>query len=198
VAGRVGLLTGTFDPIHLGHVALARGARDKFDLDEVVFWVNAEAGHKVGVTPYKDRVAMVRLALVGEKHLRSYDGELAKRPHVISSFMALAQEFAPHELAYIVGADTFETIDRWDFVESVVRSGTFLIAKRPGAAESVVADVKTRLGELGRYLKAESFEFAGYTQASSRKIREEVARGGRPEALEPSVYDYIVTHDLYR
>jgi nicotinate-nucleotide adenylyltransferase len=198
MGGRAGVLTGTFDPIHLGHIALAEGAISQFDLDFVLIWVNAGAEHKSGVTAFGDRLAMARLAVAGHDRLRVYEGHAVLRPHVMSSFSSLERDYHGTQLVYLLGADTFATIDRWDELESVVKQATFGVARRPGAGTDAISQMRARLGELGEDLKAQTFDLAGHTQASSRKIREDIRAGRQPESLDPKVYDYIKAHNLYR
>jgi nicotinate-nucleotide adenylyltransferase len=195
---RAGVLTGTFDPVHLGHVELAEAAVRRFGLEFVLLWVNAEAGHKTGVTPYADRVAMVKLATAGHDGLLVYEDDGAMRPHRMKSFLGLSSEYPGTELLYLVGADTFALLDRWDDIESVVDQATFGVAERPGAQADVVGQVRARLGGLGARLKAQTFELEEHTRASSRRIRDAVREGRRPESLDPAVYEYVRAHDLYR
>jgi nicotinate-nucleotide adenylyltransferase len=194
---KIGVLTGTFDPIHLGHTELAHAAAVKFGLERVLLWVNADAGHKRNVSAYEVRLQMVRLAIHGDPLFEVLEGELSRRPHVFEAFRDLAAQREPDELIYLMGADTLATIPRWDNVESVVETATFGVAERPGSSSAMEA-VTRGLDDLGERLKFGTFEFDKHTHASSRKIREAVHRGIRPLSLDPRVFEFIQEHGLYR
>ena len=195
---RLGLLTGTFDPVHLGHVALAEAAIREYALGRVLIWVNASAGHKVGVTAYQDRLAMMRLAVRGHDKLDVYEGGLSDRPQVSKWFRELEREFPADELVYIVGADTLMTLDRWEDVESVVDNSTFAVAERGEGTAGLLEELRSRLGPLGQSLRASVFSFEEYGEASSSKVRVQVRAGGRPSALDERVYEYVLSRNLYR
>jgi nicotinate-nucleotide adenylyltransferase len=196
---RIGLLTGTFDPIHLGHIELAEAALRVFELERALIWVNAEAPHKVGVTPYADRLAMTKFATGGHDGIEVYEGELSAQPHNMSTFLKLAGRYADAELCYIVGADTFANIYRWDDVQSVVEHTTFLLAERGSKqAHTVVRELSERLGASSEHLRVELFEFAGHNEASSLRVRAQLRAAGRPDVIDPRVYQYILENRLYR
>ena len=194
------MLTGTFDPVHLGHTAMAEAALTAFKLDQVWLWINPEAAHKAGVTPFADRLAMARLAVAGNEWLSVYEGEFSRHPHSnVETFAGLARRHPESELYYIVGSDTLAMVDRWDDVETVVEQTTFLVAERGNVGAGRVADeLRGRLGALGDRLRAKVFEFSGHNGASSLRVRAQLAAGERPEALDERVYQYILAHNLYR
>jgi nicotinate-nucleotide adenylyltransferase len=194
---KIGLLTGTFDPIHLGHVALAQAAMRACALDEVWFLVNADPAHKLSATPYSDRLAMVELAIAGQVGLQVYLGPQAEAPHVISTFEAIESEYPGSSVVYILGADTFARLDRWQDVQSVVTNASYAVAFRLGTPRHAIADLKLRLGELAGRLHISQFEFDDHGLASSTDIRRKVRAGERSLALDPRVQDYIASHQLY-
>lgn len=199
MADRIGLLTGTFDPIHLGHTELAQAALSAFGLERVLIWLNVEASHKVGVTPYDKRLAMAKLATIGNGRVQVYEGEFSDQPHNMRTFLRMAGSYPDAQVSYIVGADTFASVYRWDDVQSVVKHTTFLLAERgPKRASLVVQELRERLGPLGDQLKVEVFQFAGHNEASSLGVRAQLATGERPAVIDPRVYDYIVANGLYR
>lgn len=185
--------------MHLGHTGLAEAAGRAFGLERVWLWVNADPVHKTGITPYWQRLEMAKLATGNDELLTVYEGELSEAPHNVETFRALGERYPEAELLYIVGADTFAGIDRWDHVQSVVMNTTFLVAGRGSRrVQAVVDEVRERLGGLGRQLKVEVFEFEGYGGSSSLQVREQVRAGERPRDLDEQVYRYIVERGLYR
>lgn len=199
MARRIGLLTGTFDPIHFGHTELAETALGVFGLERVLIWLNAEAPHKAGVTPYDQRLAMAKLAMASKGRVQVYEGELSDQPHNIRTFLKMADSYPDAQLGYIVGADTFANVYGWDDVQSVVKHTTFILAERGSKRAGVaVQELRERLGPLGEQLKVEAFGFAGHNGASSLAVRRQLAVGERPEVIDPRVYEYIVANGLYR
>ncbi len=198
MARKVGLLAGTFDPTHLGHVALAQAALVAGGLDEVWLLVNPNPAHKVNVLSYVHRFAMAELAVGGQSAVKLVRGADAQVPHTMAGFGELARRHGDHAFVFIVGMDVMAGLDSWEEVEKVVREAAFLVARRPGADGRLIDDLRGRLGGLGRRLAARIFDFEGYNLASSKQVREAVRTGARPGPLDDRVYGYIVEHGLYR
>lgn len=184
---RVGLLTGTFDPVHLGHLALARVAQAACELDEVWFLVNPQPGHKQGVSGLSDRLAMMQLALAGDPTfcVGEPGGEQAI-PHTMRDFLGLMDRYPDDEFVFIVGADVLGTIDTWNEPE-VARRVMYAAAQRPALDVLVPKD-----------LKVTWFELDEHVAASSGSVRIMLSRGLVPDELDPRVYDYIRAQALYR
>jgi nicotinate-nucleotide adenylyltransferase len=184
---RVGLLTGTFDPVHLGHVALARAAQAAAGLSEVWFLVNPSPGHKRGVTDVEARVAMVRLAVEGEVGLREgesdSDGPVG---HNLTGFEQLMGRYPEREFVFIVGADVLPALDSWEEADRA-RELEYVAARRAG-------DVELNLDEG---LRVTWVDLTEHAEASSRKVQAELQAGKRPDSLNPKVYEYIRERGLY-
>jgi nicotinate-nucleotide adenylyltransferase len=192
----VGLLSGTFDPIHLGHVELAKAAMSQCGLDEVWFMVNPDPGHKQGTAPVKHRAAMVRLALA--EGMKLYDGPSAAAAHEPAVFRAVMNEQPSNTYVFIVGADTLVRLDTWQDVQSVVTLTTYAVARRSGTDAQAIDDLRHRLGRLGGELQVQWFDFDDHGAASSRLIRQAIEQGRPPQSLDPRVFEYIQAHRLYR
>lgn len=195
---RLGILTGTFDPVHRGHIELAKAAMAAGDLGRVLLMVNPVPEHKRGVTAFEQRIEMARLAVLGEPGLEVYSGVLAGKPQVAATFSALRRELAGYGLVFVMGVDTLVRLDRWSNVESVVKNATYMAARRNGAGDDSVAGLKARLGELGNALHVQLFDFEEAAGASSAQIRAATRAGGRSADLDPAVRDYIERNGLYR
>lgn len=185
---RVGLLTGTFDPVHLGHVALARGAQDACELDEVWFLVNPQPAHKQGVTALVDRLAMVRLAVTDEPLMR--EGEPEARPagsarHTMADFGQMMARYPDVEFVFIVGVDVLATLGSWEEAD-LARGMRYAVARRGGK----VAATDPRLQVLW-------FDLTEHVGASSRKVQAQLQAGRRPDELDERVYEYIREQRLY-
>lgn len=199
---RIGLLTGTFDPVHAGHIALAREAIGAAGLDEVWLVVNprrtnSPVENKTGVLSYGHRMAMAKLAAMRESGVLVYKGELRDQPHSVSTFAKFATLYPNLEFVFILGMDAIARLDGWDDVESVVETTSFVAATRPNIAKDSIDGLRYRLGPLGPKLKVQSFDFEGYGEVSSTVARRALASGDSPNWLSKEVYAYIRRNNLY-
>jgi nicotinate-nucleotide adenylyltransferase len=158
----VGLLGGTFDPIHLGHLALARAARERFELGRIYFAPAGVPPHKAQqpLASFEHRYAMVVLATMGEKtfvpSLLEAPGpsvSLIKSAKATVAQPAAAPNYSIHtvrrlkqslkksdRLFFLIGIDAFKDIAKWHEAEAVLRECDFIVASRPGYSLADVAN----------------------------------------------------------
>ena len=185
---RRAILGGTFDPIHEAHLALAREAVKRFDLDQVLFVPASQPPHKSGVTHagYEDRVRMTELACAGEPRFEVSRLEQDTTSYSIETITKVrAQLKAGEELFFIIGADAFAEIETWRRWQEVVSGVTFIVASRPGHVY--------RIPEGARVERLETVDLP----YSSSEIRRSLAAGQRPAEVPGRVLDYIYGHGLY-
>jgi nicotinate-nucleotide adenylyltransferase len=198
-AAKIGLLTGTFDPVHAGHVELAQAALRNCGLDEVWLLVNPDPGHKAAAVPFRHRLDMARKAVEAAPGLRVYDGAWAEESHVMPTFLRIvASHPEEYRFVFVLGMDAFLRLDGWGDVESVVNNATYAVAHRTGSAASEIGELRWRLGWLGPELKVSVFEFDGYEGVSSTAVRRALRAGELPDGLPAGVYEYILRQGLYR
>jgi nicotinate-nucleotide adenylyltransferase len=147
--GRIGILGGTFDPFHLGHLALARAARTALRLDEVRIVPSNVPPHRAapGASSYH-RFAMAALGIAGEPGLVLDDIEMAlDGPSFTTTTLARLHDkgFTPSQIFFIVGADAFAEIATWRDYPQVLDAANFVVIARPGLTASSLAE---RLPEL--------------------------------------------------
>jgi nicotinate-nucleotide adenylyltransferase len=200
----IGLLGGTFDPIHLGHLALARAARSSLGLDEIVFVPAARPPHKVGrpISPAADRLAMVELAVGDEPATSVSRLELDRSgpSYTVDTVVALLDE-APRsgreiDVTVILSAESFADLPDWHAAERLVDLATIAVAPRPGHPLPDPTAMAAKLpGLVGRLAVIQ----ATLPNISASKIRSLVA-AGRPidHLVPPPVAAYIERHRLYR
>jgi nicotinate-nucleotide adenylyltransferase len=168
----IGLFSGTFDPIHRGHLALALAAKERFSLGSIYFVPTGNPPHKQKqpLAAFADRYAMVVLATMGEKtfvpSLLEGSGQIpvAKKgtaPDVnysIDTIQRLKQTLkkADH-LFFLIGIDAFNDIAKWHQAEALFRECAFIVASRPGYS---LADVANALPERLRPKAAVTKPFA--------------------------------------
>jgi nicotinate-nucleotide adenylyltransferase len=203
-AAQVGVLGGTFDPIHVGHVAVAHAARRELGLDDVLVIPAATPPHKVGLAmaPAADRLAMVELAVAGE------DGLLASRIEIdrpgpswtVDTLTELLHDARASgrdvALTLILSADAFAGLPAWRDTERILGLARIAVAPRPGHAPPALAALPAHL----RALAAGTVILAGpNVDVSATDIRRRVAAGLPIDGLvAPTVAQYVEVHHLYR
>ena len=195
---RLGLLGGTFDPPHFGHLWLAESARDQLHLDQVLFLPVGEPPHKEGnsVTAVTHRLHMTRLATDDHPafHLNTLDIE-RPRPHTTCSLLPLIHTAYPQaDLWLIVGADSLRDFPTWHEPASIITQCRLAVLDRPGV---VVDWPKLETAVPG--LRAATDQLAGPTMdISSTAVRRWAKQNHSLRYLVPSrVLAFIQQQDLY-
>jgi nicotinate-nucleotide adenylyltransferase len=186
---KLAIFGGTFDPIHKAHLAVARRAADRFQLDRVLIVPASHPPHKAGVThaPYDDRVRMAELACEGEARFEvSRLEEGGRRSYSIDTIEKMQARIGPaDELFFIIGADAFAEIRTWRRWEDVAWRVCFIVVSRPGHVYETPP--------LVRLERLDTIEMP----VSSSEIRRALAAGERPAEVPEAVLEYILTHGLY-
>ncbi|HET9346408.1 MAG TPA: nicotinate-nucleotide adenylyltransferase [Candidatus Limnocylindrales bacterium] len=201
---QLGVLGGTFDPIHVGHVAVARAARRELGLDEVLLVPAASPPHKVGVptAPADDRLAMVELAVANEPGLVASRIEL-DRPgpswtvDTLTALLADARAAGRDvALTLILSADAFAGLATWHEPARLLRLARVAVAPRPGHPSPSLHLLPDTLRDLA----GDTVFLAGPNlDISATDIRRRVAAGLPVDGLvAPAVARYIEAHHLYR
>jgi nicotinate-nucleotide adenylyltransferase len=213
---RLGLLGGTFDPIHYGHLDAAEAARAALALDEVRLIPSHDPPHRP-LDPKASafhRFALVALAIDGRTSLRAADQELAREglSYTIDTLQALHREGWPAaQLFFILGADAFAEIATWRSFPAVLDAANFAVIARPGAtierAIRRVPERHRRIGDTAANIGVlpDSSQTAIYLveartrDVSSTTIRARLSRGEPIDDLVPAaVARHILAHDLYK
>jgi len=195
---RLGLLGGTFDPIHTGHLVIAEAARHAMALDRVVFIPAGDPPHKgESVTAAEHRYAMALLATASHPAFRVTRREIERRGPSFS--LMTIQEYRQEiggagELYFIVGADAMLEIRTWHRWEEVLQACWFIDVSRPGFdAGALDTALPGALRARVRHISAPGFDL------SSTQVRERVARGEPIRYLVPEpVEAYIAKQGLYQ
>jgi nicotinate-nucleotide adenylyltransferase len=193
---RIGILGGTFDPVHVGHLVIAEQARHQLALDEVLFIPAGEPWRKAdrAITPAEHRLAMLRLAIDGNDAFGISDIEL-RRPgpsYTADTLAALAGERLDDAFWFIVGADALQDMKHWRDPERIAAHARIAAAPRAGAA-TVPIDGAPIPAE-----RIDEFECPAL-HISSTGIRADVRAGKSIRYLVPEgVRRYIAEHRLYR
>ncbi|HSW09417.1 MAG TPA: nicotinate-nucleotide adenylyltransferase [Bacillota bacterium] len=198
---RLGIMGGTFDPIHLGHLVAAEAAREQFDLEQVLFVPARLPPHKQDreITPAEQRHAMVLLATANHPRFVASRVEL-DRPGPSYTVDTLRFFRATHpraRLYFITGADALMELDTWKDPEELLRLCHMIVVSRPGCDRE---RLREKAADLQRRMSCHIEELAAPALAiSSRDLRQRVAEGKSLRYLVPrEVRDYILKHRLYR
>ena len=197
---KLGVLGGTFDPIHLGHLAAAEAARSALALDRVLFVPAGDPWLKAGATisAGEHRLAMVRAAIEG---FEAYDASTVEvdRPGPTYTEVTLAQlqdTYGPAtELHFIVGADTVNDLARWHAPAEVLARCTLVVMGRPAQGE---LDLST-LDRIAPGAAARALAVDLDMEVSATEIRRRAAAGESLAGLVPDAVErYIREHQLYK
>jgi nicotinate-nucleotide adenylyltransferase len=201
---RVGLLGGSFDPVHRGHVAGALAARERLGLERVLFVPTGRPPHKPGrrFAPALARYAMVELALLDCPELAVWDVELAagQPSYTIETLERFAAERPGDEAVLVLGSDSLAALDTWRRWTEILERAALAVVERPGAArETVLAGLGAGLAARLACARVEWVAHAPHP-ASASEIRRRLAAGEPvPEGwLDPRVLTFVHKYRLYR
>jgi nicotinate-nucleotide adenylyltransferase len=186
---KIGILGGTFNPIHIGHLILAEEAREKLVLDKVVFVPAYLPPHKDNsdIAEARDRLAMVELAITGNKYFSVSDSEIKRdgRSYTIDTIREFKKKHPQDELSFIIGSDLLSYLDDWKDLNEIMGMVKFIAATRPGyPLEKIPSRIET--------LAIRAVDVSGF------QIRSCIKENRSFRYLVPeAVYDYIVEKKLY-
>jgi len=206
---RIGLLGGTFDPIHNGHLDAADAAQQRLALDDVLFVPSNVPPHRqAGPTASGyDRYALIALAIQDRPRYRASAMELERTGHsyTVDTLRRMqARGVRPSQMFFIIGTDAFAEIATWHRYPDVLDAANFAVIARPGtsldravartpALVSRIRNVDARSESTGIFLVE-----ARTRDVSSTAIRAQLAAGQPIDDLVPAaVARYIAAHDLY-
>ncbi|MEX1045578.1 MAG: nicotinate (nicotinamide) nucleotide adenylyltransferase [Chthoniobacterales bacterium] len=181
-----GILGGSFDPIHHGHLILARAALEELGLDRILFIPANMSPHKTDTTPAtaQDRLAMLQLAIGNERGFEALDLELHRPPpsFTVETLRELRSNHPDDEFTLLIGADNVAKFETWREPDEIRRLAHLAVLDRAKHDAAHDWPVVRRLVDL-----------------SSTDIRARVAAGRSIRYLTPApVCDYITAHGLYR
>lgn len=183
---RLGILGGSFDPVHHGHLLLARAAREELKLERVIFVPANISPHKTGTIPANgdNRLDMLQLALAGEEGFAIEDFEI-RRPapsYTVDTLRHLHSRHPDAELVLLIGSDNVEKFSTWHEASAIPSLARIAVLERRTDSPSHAWPVVRRLIDI-----------------SSTEIRRRIECGQSIRYLTPdAVCDYILQKGLYR
>ncbi len=195
---RIGLMGGSFNPVHEGHLHLARAALESGCVDKVFFLPTGNPPHKSdGLANQFDRLRMVELAVQGEEKMEVCREEIDRDGiiYTVDTLRRLLQKHRGQRFVYLIGADTLRTLYTWRCVEEVITLCDFLVLMRPGEQREQMQRLMQAWRTRGAHITALTAE---PMDISSTQIRNRISAGQTIDTLVPkAVADYIRERALY-
>ncbi len=194
---RIGILGGTFNPIHQGHIAMAQCALTSASLTRVLLLPDSVPPHKTGIAPKEDRWRMVCAAAEGIEGLEPCRMELDREgtTYTFDTLTALRGENPKAELYYIIGTDTLMELRNWHRWREVLGLCTFLVCpRRTDHAPAAVRAERALLEGLGAKIRPLTME---PVDVSSTELREALASDAPTGLINPAVRAYCHARGLY-
>jgi nicotinate-nucleotide adenylyltransferase len=200
---RIGIFGGTFDPVHLGHLILAEHGREQGRLDQVWFVPSARPPHKLSypITPFRQRVEMLRLALASHSPFRVEDSEAhrAGPSYTVDTLEELNRRHPGNEWFLLLGSDSLVDLPGWYNPAGIVQRASLLVMNRPGAPVPPLEILKEAFGlsqEGGLHCQVIEVPLI---DLASRDLRARAAAGRSLRYLVPRAVEcYIKEHNLYQ
>ena len=207
---KIGILGGTFDPVHFGHLRIGLECQEILSLDELRFIPCASPPHRAMPTATAEqRTEMLSIALQGVDKLCVDDRELHRPGHsyTVDTLKSLAEEFPQASLYLVVGSDSFQNIFTWHQWQKIFELANIIIAQRPDHVDDRLSDTGQKLKNRfcgiddARQSSAGKIVCVGVSQLeiSATNIRQLVKEKRSLKFLLPDrVIEYIEKHQLYR
>lgn len=187
---KIGILGGTFNPIHIGHLILAEEVREKLELDKIIFVPTYLPAHKNNsdIAPAPARFTMIKLAIKHNRYFSISDIEIKRngRSYTIDTINEFKKIYSKDELYFITGSDLLKYLDEWKDLDDILKMVKFIVASRPGyPLEKIPSYISTL--EI-RAVDVSAFE-----------IRQCIKQNKSFRYLVPeAVFNYINKKKLYR
>lgn len=198
---KIGIMGGTFDPIHSGHLMLGCFARDLFALDEIWFMPNGTPPHKVSdsiESRTKHRVEMVKRGISNEKNfvLQLYEVENQEVNYSYLTMEHFREIYPEHEFYFIIGADSLFNIEKWKCPERLLKSCVILAAYRDGKnkqeMDEQIAYLNQKYEANIHLLNTPNVDISSSEIRKKLNLHEDVS-----DVMPTCVYEYILENQLY-
>lgn len=195
----IGIMGGTFNPIHYAHLFIANEALNEFNLDEILFIPTGNPPHKNNIEiDTQHRFEMTRLAILSNSRFSISDIEVNKsvRSYTVDTLKELKKIYNDTDFYFITGTDSILQLETWKNPAELLKLAKFISVVRPGYTND---DVIYKINELQKKYHGEiSLLNSVQLQISSTKIRERVRQNKSIKYLLPEAVErYIIENNLY-
>lgn len=204
----IGILGGTFNPVHSGHIALAKAALDEInELDRVLLMPNSLPAYKdsTAIISREHRMKMLDLAIedISDDRVMSSSLELDRggMTYTYDTLVWLKENHPNLGLYFIIGDDSFLSLHMWKNYKALFEMTSFIVMLRDADIEAVNMQYNRLCSDVGEHLVDVQFLNAPRFKASSSYIRESFSRGENDKVmamLPQNVFEYISNNDLYK
>ena len=195
---KIGLMGGTFDPIHPAHIEIAKAAREQYGLDEIIFMTSGNPPHKKGqsVTDANVRLEMVKIAIDGIDGFSASDYEVKKSEYSysVNTLKWLHTEYPDAEIYFLIGEDSLDYIDKWYHPREILDLCTVLVYPRK-EMETLKRTLIEKQSILGGDIRVIDAAVCGVSSTQIRNVIESGADASK--LLDSRVYEYIRRRNLY-
>lgn len=205
----IGIMGGTFNPIHIGHIEIAKAAYEQYHLDSIWFMPNHIPAYKAEdcIVSGEKRLEMVRLATEDISYCKVSDFELKRQgnTYTIDTLKLLKEQYPEHTFYFIMGADSLFSFDKWRAYEQIPQYAQILVAPRD---EKSKKEVLAQIQKYNDYFHKECFSciVCNEIPCSSSEIRCKLAKGrvldtdeaAKQLYLSSKVLSFILKNKLYR
>ncbi len=192
---KIGILGGSFDPIHNGHLHMALNSYEQYALDEVWLIPNGNAPHKDSnkMADATHRMAMCQLVAKEYPFLKTCDIEITSEEYSYTyiTVTKLKNLYPEHEFYFIMGADSLDYFDKWRKPEVIASVCKILVINRDEFSEEDMAEKIQRINAI--FPADIAIVHCSKVDVSSTELRQNLEKTD----VLPAVYDYICNHDLY-
>ncbi len=197
---KVGIMGGSFNPIHQGHLVVANEVLSIYNLDEIIFVPAGNPPHKNGLkTSPWDRYFMTQLATMSNEKFTVSDIEIKKteKSYTLNTLMQFKEMYPDTEFYFITGTDAVIDLPNWHEPKKLLSLCKFIAVSRPGTEKEII---ETKIKEIRESLNGHiELMQVPMLQISSTDIRERFKNGISSKYLLPEpVEQYIIKNNLYR
>lgn len=198
---KIGILGGSFDPVHTGHIELAKRAL-RVGLEKVIFMPTGIQPFKCDNTPAADadRIAMLEIAVAGipEFEISRHEIDREGLSYTIYTLRAMRELYVGAEIFFIIGIDAFLDIQKWMYAEELLREFSFIIGMRPGCdAQKLTALIAEIRSAYGTTLIEIDNPMIDVTSTEIRECVQSDCWAGTEGKIPEKVKEYIIAHEVY-
>ncbi|MFO7637044.1 MAG: nicotinate-nucleotide adenylyltransferase [Clostridia bacterium] len=197
---KIGIFGGTFDPVHNGHIRMAREALREFSLDIMILMPSFDPPHKddKGITPYGKRVEMLVTAVADEENIlvSTMEGAREGVSYTVETLRQMGKEYPGAKLYFIIGGDTLHELESWREFREVFTLAVFIAFQRKGIESQAGEEIKRLKETYNADIQLSGRAIPGL---SATEIRRLAADGKSISGMvPPAVERYIIDNRLYR
>lgn len=192
---KIGIMGGTFDPIHNAHIITARFAAEQYGIDRMMFMTSGNPPHKSGVTDKYIRNRMTELGVDGEFEVNTYETDKTDYSYTLHTLQHFKETNPNDDIYFIIGEDSLRDIGKWHKPQEILKLCTLLVFPRT-SFKSLNELIKQTEAELdGKILPVDS----PVMELSSTMIRQRIEDGKSVKHMIPDkVLEYIEENGLYK